>query len=93
MRLATALKLTGHNTIQCFLVGHTVKFIEVNPRFGGAASLGFAAGISTPALLVKLLKGEHVEPRIGAFKDNYFMLRYTDEIFMERKSVTNKTFV
>jgi putative hydrolase of the HAD superfamily len=35
VRLAAALHLVGHNTIQCFWNGADVKFIEVNPRFGG----------------------------------------------------------
>lgn len=41
IHLATQLKLVGHNTIQCFFSDRKeVKFIEVNPRFGGAANLG-----------------------------------------------------
>jgi len=92
IRLATKLQLIGHNTIQCFLDNDIVKFIEVNPRFGGAAHLGFAAGASTPLFLVKLLKGETLEPRIGQFKDNYFMLRYTDDLFLDKESLTNRVF-
>jgi len=84
--LATKLQLIGHNTIQCFLDDNIIKFIEVNPRFGGAAHLGFAAGAPTPLFLVKLLKGEALEPRIGQFKDNYLMLRYTDDLFFDAES-------
>lgn len=92
VRLAKKLKLTGHNTIQCFLDNDIVKFIEVNPRFGGAAHLGFAAGASTPLFLVKLLKGETVEPRIGEFKDNYIMLRYTEDLFLDTTALSNRKF-
>ena len=42
--LAMELHLVGHNTIQCFWDGKQVKFIEVNPRFGGAAALGSPQG-------------------------------------------------
>ena len=48
VRLAVELRLIGHNTIQCFFRDDQVLFIEVNPRFGGGAALGFAAGVSTP---------------------------------------------
>jgi carbamoyl-phosphate synthase large subunit len=92
IRLAAKLGLIGHNTIQCFLDDNIIKFIEVNPRFGGAAHLGFAAGAPTPLFLVKLLKGETLEPRVGQFKDNYFMLRYTDDMFLDKESLTNRVF-
>lgn len=90
VRLAGEMKLIGHNTIQCFLDGETVKFVEVNPRFGGGAHLGFAAGVPTPLFLVKLVKGEPVEPRIGAFKDNYTMLRYTEDLFIDGEALTSR---
>lgn len=92
IQLATKLQLIGHNTIQCFYDNNIVKFIEVNPRFGGAAHLGFAAGAPTPVFLVKLLKGETLEPRIGEFKDNYIMLRYTEDLFLDAESLTNRSF-
>ena len=44
LRLASALRLTGHLTVQAFRRGEEVLFIEVNPRYGGGASLGFEAG-------------------------------------------------
>jgi len=87
-RLAEALNLVGHNTIQCFLDGGQVKFIEVNPRYGGGANLGFAAGVPTPDFLVRILKGELVEPCVGEFKDRYVMLRYSEDMFMDEASLT-----
>lgn len=90
VRLAEALGLWGHVTIQCFLDGEAVKFIEVNPRFGGGASLGFAAGAPTPLWLVKLLKGERLEPRLGDFRDRYLMLRYTEDLFLSEEDVQER---
>ncbi|MBV6342519.1 ATP-grasp domain-containing protein [Candidatus Magnetobacterium casense] len=81
-RLAVKLNLSGHNTLQCFLDGGCVKFIEVNPRFGGGAALSIAAGANSPLFLVRLLKGLPVAPVIGEFKNNYYMLRYTQEMFI-----------
>lgn len=92
VRLGTELQLIGHNTIQCFFDNGVVKFIEVNPRFGGAAHLGFAAGAPTPLFLVKLLKGKTLNPRIGEFKGNYVMLRYTEDLFLDSKSLIDKSF-
>ncbi|MBF0556265.1 MAG: ATP-grasp domain-containing protein [Nitrospirae bacterium] len=83
VRLSKMLGLVGHNTIQCFLDGGEVKFIEINPRYGGAFSLGVAAGADTPRFLIKLLKGERLTPVIGEFKDGLYMLRYTDEMYMD----------
>ena len=88
IRLAEALRLVGHNTVQCFLCGDDIQWIEVNPRFGGAAHLGFAAGAPTPHFLVKLLKGEQLSPRIGDFRDNCVMLRYTDDLFRDAADLT-----
>lgn len=83
IRLAESLNLIGHNTIQCFFNGENIKFIEINPRFGGAAILSFAAGANSPENLIKLLNGENLEPIIYDFKDNYFALRFVNEIFIE----------
>ena len=87
IRLAKALNLTGHNTIQCFLKDDKVLFIEVNPRYGGGANLGFASGAFTPRYLVQMTVGKSLSPCIGEFKDQYLMLRYTDDIFLEEKEV------
>lgn len=87
VRLAGALKLVGHNTIQCFFDGRAVKFIEVNPRFGGGANLGFAAGVPTPRYLLQLVQNKLVEPRIGEFEDGLVMLRYTQDVFLHSGEV------
>ncbi|MDP2676866.1 MAG: ATP-grasp domain-containing protein [bacterium] len=90
IKLAEALHLIGHNTIQCFFDGKNIKFIEVNPRYGGGSPLSFASGVSTPAYLVRLVRGQKVPSRIGAFKDNLVMLRYTQDIYKDAKSITWK---
>lgn len=85
-RLAKALGLIGHNTIQCFFIDGNYKdsqvvFIEVNPRFGGGCALGFAAGVSTPRLLADLIEGRDIE-RVNYFKSGVIMLRYTEDLFL-----------
>lgn len=92
IKLAESLNLIGHNTIQCFFEEDEVKFIEVNPRFGGAASLSFAAGVHTPTLLVDLIKGKKLKPLIGDFKDNYVMLRYIEDTFFDYNQIKPNKF-
>jgi len=92
IRLAKTLKLTGHNTIQCFLQGDKVLFIEVNPRYGGGANLGFASGAFTPRYLVQIVAEKSLSPCIGEFKDQYLMLRYTEDLFLEEKEVQKIEF-
>ena len=87
MQLAQALRLVGHNTIQCFWHKKQVKFIEVNPRYGGAANLSFAAGAFTPHMLVRLVLGKKVEPCVGQFRDGYYMLRYTEDLFLSEQEI------
>ncbi|MEW6540708.1 MAG: ATP-grasp domain-containing protein [Bacillota bacterium] len=86
-RLAQSLHLIGHNTIQCFWHEGKVKFIEVNPRYGGAANLGFAAGAFTPRTLIRLVLGKEVKTVIGEFEDGYVMLRYTEDLFLGAQEV------
>lgn len=85
INLANKLKLVGHNTIQCFFDKENVKFIEVNPRYGGGASLSIKAGADTPRLLIKIVKGEKIKPRLGKFKEGLLMLRYTKDFFINDK--------
>ncbi len=86
-RLAEKLGLVGHNTIQSFFDGKKVIFIEVNPRFGGGASLGIAAGADTPRYLLKILKNKKLSGKIGKFKEGLVMLRYTDDFFVNIKKI------
>lgn len=81
--LAGKLRLIGHNTIQCFFGDNSVKFIEINPRYGGGANLGFAAGANTPLYLIQIIKGKKLKAHIGDFKDGLVMLRYTEDVFVD----------
>ena len=82
-RLAETLKLKYHNVIQCFYDNGVVKFIEVNPRFGGASNCSFVAGANSPRWLVQLATGRQITaPPIGEFIDNLTMLRYSQDVFV-----------
>ncbi len=86
-RLALALGLRGHATVQAFRRGEQVLFIEVNPRFGGGAALGFAAGCPTPEWLVRLERGERIEPRLGRYEAGLWMFRHTADLFRHEEEV------
>lgn len=88
-RLARELRLVGHNTIQCFWDGKRVKFVEVNPRFGGGAPLGIAAGMDTPAMLLRLLDGEALPETLGEFDADLVMLRFTEDLFLNARDLTS----
>ena len=83
VRLAQKLKLKGHNTIQCFFDGENIKFIEINPRFGGAASISFEAGANSAEFLIKLINNEKLESKIGDFTDNLVSLRFIEDFFID----------
>jgi putative hydrolase of the HAD superfamily len=86
-RLATELHLVGHNTIQCFWNGKQAKFVEVNPRFGGGATLGIAAGADTPAMLIRLTSGETLPAQVGQFQADMVMLRFTEDLFLKASAL------
>lgn len=90
VRLAEKLKLKGHNTIQCFFDGVNIKFIEINPRFGGAASISFEAGSNSAEFLIKLLNGEELESNIGNFKDNLVALRFVEDYFIDEENLEDE---
>ena len=86
-RLAGALGLVGHVTIQAFRERDRISFIEINPRYGGAAHLGFAAGAPTPEFAIRLARGERLEPQIGEYQADLVMLRYADDRIMPLSSL------
>jgi carbamoyl-phosphate synthase large subunit len=73
----------GVITLQLFLTGgKKVKFIEINPRFGGGVPLSIKAGANFPKWILQGLLGRKTNIRFDAFKDNLIMLRYDDEVWM-----------
>ena len=74
----------GVITLQLFLTeDDRVKFIEVNPRFGGGVPLSIKAGANFPKWLLKELLGKKANISSDGFKDNLIMLRYDGEVWFE----------
>ncbi len=60
-----------------------IKFIEIKPRFGGAAPLSIKAGANFPKWILQELRGEKPGIRFDGFKDGLIMLRYDGEVWID----------
>jgi carbamoyl-phosphate synthase large subunit len=60
-----------------------LKFIEINPRFGGGAPLSIHAGADFPKWILQEMLGKKTNIRSDSFKDNLVMLRYDSEVWLE----------
>jgi carbamoyl-phosphate synthase large subunit len=75
----------GVITLQLFLTGDDkVKFIEINPRFGGGVPLSIKAGANFPKWILQELLSRKTNIRFEGFKDNLIMLRYDSEVWLEK---------
>ena len=75
----------GVITVQLVLTGQRqVKFIEINPRFGGGVPLSIKAGANFPKWILQQFLGRAVRIRPDGFKDGLTMLRYDAEVWLER---------
>ncbi len=82
----------GVITLQLFLTrDKKLKFIEINPRFGGGVPLSIKAGANFPKWILQGLLASKTNIRFDGFKDNLIMLRYDDEVWIDNfKSKENK---
>jgi carbamoyl-phosphate synthase large subunit len=84
---AALLGLRGPSTVQAFVRSDgTPCLVELNPRFGGGAALGFAAGLDTPRLLVRAARGEP-NGSVGAVRAGLAMLRHRTDLFVDEVSL------
>ncbi len=73
----------GVITIQLVVTkDNRMKFIEINPRFGGGAPLSIKAGADFPKWILQELTGKKPNIRSDGFKDNLIMLRYDSEVWL-----------
>lgn len=79
----------GCITVQCFLTpDNEIKFIEINPRFGGGFPLSFQAGADFPRWIIEMILGKARDIRIDGWQDGLMMLRYDDAVFVTKDMVT-----
>lgn len=84
-RVAEALPdARGCITIQCFKTpSGELKFIEINPRFGGGYPLSWAAGAQFPRWLIEWHLGGDPEIAWDGWKEDLAMLRYDDAVYVD----------
>jgi carbamoyl-phosphate synthase large subunit len=74
----------GVITIQCFLTpDQQIKFIEINPRFGGGVPLSIKAGADFPRWLLQLWLGQAPRIPLTGWRDGLVMLRYDEAIWRQ----------
>jgi len=74
----------GVITLQLFLTSDgKIKYIEINPRFGGGAPLSIKAGADFPKWILQELTGRKPNIRSDGFKDGLIMLRYDSEVWLD----------
>lgn len=78
----------GCITVQCFLTpNNEIKFIEINPRFGGGFPLSMQAGAEFPRWIIEMILGRDPEIIIDGWQNGVVMLRYDDAIFVTKEMI------
>ena len=85
-KILKKLKIIGPACIQCIDNNGTIKFLEINVRFGGGSILSMEADPSIISNLFKLSKKKTTKPSSN-FKENLVMLRYYDEVFVDENKL------
>ncbi|MBL8879929.1 MAG: ATP-grasp domain-containing protein [Phycisphaerales bacterium] len=86
MRVCEALgrSMRGVVTLQCIVTpDNRIRFIEINPRFGGGAPLSIAAGADFPAWLLAELTGRPPDIRPNDYRHGLCMLRFDWAAFVQ----------
>jgi carbamoyl-phosphate synthase large subunit len=80
LKLCSVLGLVGHNVVQAFWSSDGgARFIEVNPRFGGASNLSIQAGLASPSRLLQLVAGEAGAAAPRTISYGLTLLRYAED--------------
>lgn len=89
LKMIKILKPKGHITIQCMKTNEGIKYIEINPRFGGGAPMSIVAGANSCKSLIKILSGEKLI-YTEEYKDNFKVLRYDSAVFIDSDGYVRK---
>lgn len=81
--IAKGLEAIGPITVQCILKDGQPYFTEINPRFGGGAPLGIAAGVLSPHWLLAIAAGLPIDiPPLGTYQVGLYLTRFDDSFFL-----------
>lgn len=81
-RLMEVLKPIGHITVQLMKTKSGIKYIEVNPRFGGGAPMSIQSGADSCEALYRLLRGESLSYH-EHYRGNLTFLRFDSSICLD----------
>ncbi|WP_313346661.1 ATP-grasp domain-containing protein [Sedimentibacter sp.] len=81
-RLVKILKPIGHITVQLMKTNKGIKYIEINPRFGGGAPMSIQSGADSCENLYRLLRGEKIEYNEN-YRDNIMFFRFDNSICVD----------
>lgn len=85
-KIIELLKPIGAITIQCIKDDNSIKFFEINPRFGGGSPISITAGANSPEYIYRLLQGESLKEE-SDIKDGLVALRYDQAVFLDDSEV------
>jgi carbamoyl-phosphate synthase large subunit len=75
VRLATALGHAGPLDADLFVEDGVASVLEINLRFGGGYPVSHLAGADFPGKLLRLARGETVEPTVGRYRRGVVMTK------------------
>jgi carbamoyl-phosphate synthase large subunit len=81
-KLMTVLKPIGHITVQLMKTDKGIRYIEVNPRFGGGAPMSIQSGADSCENLYRLLMGENLDYN-EAYREHITFLRFDRSICLD----------
>jgi carbamoyl-phosphate synthase large subunit len=80
-KLLKVFKAKGHITVQCMKTNEGIKYLEINPRFGGGAPMSITAGADSAQNLYKLLLGEKLTYNED-YQEDILCLRYDQAVYI-----------
>ena len=83
IRLMKILKPIGHITVQLMKTKKGIKYIEINPRFGGGAPMSIQSGADSCENLFRLLIGQELKYNEN-YRDNIMFLRFDSSICLDQ---------
>ncbi len=85
-RLIEELQPIGQITVQCMKTEEGIRYIEINPRFGGGTPMSIKSGANSCKNLYRLLQGEVLEYKED-YREHITFLRFDASIALDEQMV------
>ena len=80
-KMIKKLRPSGHITVQGFFgEDEIMRYIEINPRFGGGAPMSIRAGADTCEWLYRIVAGEKIDASKVKIADGAVYVRFDDSV-------------